>query len=372
MSNKNGGFKTILSVIAAFLFVILAAGVIVVGYNTDWFSDFSVFEQDDGVEQDDNDGDGQDNVDTSAEDGIVTSAGGTLKGGSNENSMVYYYLTEDVTLEDNLTISGYVTLCLNEYTLTGNGEGSVITLSDGAYFVLCECDGTIKGGSASYGGGVYVGYTSTFVMNGGTISGNTDSYVGGGVYVIGTFIMNDGEISGNTATSNGGGVYIDGGTFEMNNGTISNNTSGSAGGGYFGSVGSEFIMKGGEISDNVANSGGGVYSSGTFTMTGGTITDNEAVRGGGVYSGGTFIMNGGTIAENTATNSALGNGLYISGTFTMTGGFFGGSVYSNNGTISISGGYLSEDAYSSDYITEGYTAELTNEYADFPYAVVSA
>ncbi|MDE6350203.1 MAG: hypothetical protein K2K67_04285, partial [Treponemataceae bacterium] len=49
----------------------------------------------------------------------------------------------------------------------------------------------------------------------------------GGVNVggSGTFTMEGGTISGNTATSNGGGVYVNGsGAFTMQNGTISGNT----------------------------------------------------------------------------------------------------------------------------------------------------
>jgi RNA polymerase subunit RPABC4/transcription elongation factor Spt4 len=55
----------------------------------------------------------------------------------------------------------------------------------------------------------------TFIMNGGSISGNSANY-GGGVYVRegGNFTMNGGSISGNSARNNGGGVYVrEGGIF---------------------------------------------------------------------------------------------------------------------------------------------------------------
>jgi len=45
-------------------------------------------------------------------------------------------------------------------------------------------------------------------MSGGTISGNTASYIGGGVNCSSTFNMRGGTITGNTATKYGGGVYI--------------------------------------------------------------------------------------------------------------------------------------------------------------------
>jgi len=67
-------------------------------------------------------------------------------------------------------------------------------------------------------------------MSGGTISGNTSSSTGGGVYVDeerfdwGTFIMSGGTISGNTSSISGGGVYVKvRGKFTKTGGTISGN-----------------------------------------------------------------------------------------------------------------------------------------------------
>jgi hypothetical protein len=75
-----------------------------------------------------------------------------------------------------------------------------------------------------YGGGVY--NAGTFIMEGGTISGNT-SYAegnplsgGGGVYARGgIFTMKGGTISGNTAPR-GGGIYVYSGNFRMAGGTV--------------------------------------------------------------------------------------------------------------------------------------------------------
>ena len=88
--------------------------------------------------------------------------------------------------------------------------------------------------TSSNGGGVCVthtlyrsgNYSGTFTMKDGTISGNTATDSGGGVYVnsdydwgYGTFIMEGGIISGNTATYYGGGVYVTG-TYIKTGGTI--------------------------------------------------------------------------------------------------------------------------------------------------------
>ena len=153
-------------------------------------------------------------------DSLITELGGTISEGN-------YYLIGDVTLESNLTVSsGTVTLCLSGYTLTGNGSGSVITVKDGATLILCDCgednSGTITGGNAYNGGGVYVTGSGTLIMNGGTITGNTASNDGGGVCVnSGTFIMNGGVISGNTASHDGTCICVgEGSTFTMTGGTI--------------------------------------------------------------------------------------------------------------------------------------------------------
>ena len=170
-------------------------------------------------------------------------------------------------------------------------------------------------------------------MSGGTISGNTASKKGGGVYLgrnvwgsVGrqsrSFIMQGGTISGNTAKEDGGGVYEGDGTFTMSGGTISGNAARSGGGvninqDFTGDFYGTFTMNDGTISGNTAREdGGGVYVSRLFTMKGGTISGNTASKGGGVYNNGDFTMNGGTISGNTATY--YGGGVY--GTITKTGG----------------------------------------------------
>ena len=77
------------------------------------------------------------------------------------------------------------------------------------------------------GGGVYI-FQGTFIMNGGTISGNTATGNGGGVSISGTFTMNGGTITGNTATESGGGVYIYYGRLQKTGGTISGYSAGDS------------------------------------------------------------------------------------------------------------------------------------------------
>ena len=244
----------------------------------------------------------------------ITENGGTLSGGN-------YYLTDDVTLNTNLTISGTVTLCLNGYKLTGTGSGSVITVNSGANFTLCDCNGS--NGEHKYNIDETTGLykfeeNGTETLTGGVITGGTSTTAAGGVYVSGgTFTMNGGTIAGNTSTTAAGGVYVMGGmssmssaTFTMNGGTISGNTSTTVAGGVYVTSG---------------------MSSATFTMNGGTISGNTSTMGaGGVYmtvntGSATFTMNGGTINDLVGGDS--------SATITVAGGTFSNEAWESLKTL---------------------------------------
>jgi TolB-like protein len=204
-----------------------------------------------------------------------------------------------VTIQGNGTLSPSVSGCLlsiaagqtvvvRDVTLRGrsDNDSSMVNIKSGGIFRM-EGRASVTGNK--YGGVVIEG--GTFIMQGGTISGNTSpiwlsSGGGGGVLMErGTFTMHDGTISGNTHSNGGhggGGVYVSGGTFTMQGGTISGNTSNNRGGGVF-VGGGTFNMQGGIITNgnNASRNGGGVYvSSGTFTKTGGTISGNDAALGG--------------------------------------------------------------------------------------------
>lgn len=77
-----------------------------------------------------------------------------------------------------------------------------------------------------YGGMIYVGKNTTFNLTGGTISGGTADY-GGGVYVDGTFNMSGGTIKNNSALNGwGADVYCDSGTFTMTGGVVGTSSNG--------------------------------------------------------------------------------------------------------------------------------------------------
>jgi uncharacterized repeat protein (TIGR02543 family) len=244
----------------------------------------------------------------------------TLAGGSTERTIDLNTIGSLFTVEDKVTLT-----LDNNVTLQGRSNySSLVRVSSGGTLVM-NTGSKISGNSTGPSdppAGVSV-IEGTFIMNGGTISGNSNgsstnlTFPGGGVYIYnGTFIMNDGTISGNIA-SRGGGVCVNNGTFTMNGGTISGNAA-SSGGGVYTQDNGTFTMNGGTISDHAVSSyGGGVYvgGDGTFTMKNGTISGNTASNGGGVYVyyGGTFTKQPGSIiygsneSDSTLKNTASGN-----------------------------------------------------------------
>ena len=156
-----------------------------------------------------------------------------------------------------------VTLILENITLRGRGSNSfpLVFVEDGT---LIMRNGTSIINNNSHGVEVDGG---SFIMDGGTISGNTaiDNGGGGGVLVRnGTFTMNGGTISGNIADW-GGGVLVYDGAFTMNFGTITGNRAYQYGGGVL-VYGGSFTKFGGTITGHTDQGNGNVVMDGSGTV----------------------------------------------------------------------------------------------------------
>ena len=183
-----------------------------------------------------------------------------------------YYLTQDVTSSTTWTCSSNVNLCLNGHSITRNGDGNAINVTQNATFTLCDCNGSKAGNGkiiiSKERSGVKIESNGTFFMYSGSISGT-----GTGVDVSSgssKFNMYGGAIEGNTwhGVNNSG-------TFNMYDGVIKGN-------------------------DRC-----GVYNTeNTFNMYGGSIIDNKAELGGVYVHGGTFTVSGNV---NITGNTAKGN-----------------------------------------------------------------
>jgi hypothetical protein len=275
-------------------------------------------------------------INITTDGGTGPSAGGQNQNNSDNNSnLSSFYMDYGVTLvlDNNITLNGNVNTSDGAFIMKA-GSG----LTSGSVNVFYGTFTMNSGSTITSGGMVYVRNNGTFTMNGGEISGNTNS---SGVVILenGTFTMNSGKISGNSQSSsnnnfNGGGVHIQQGTFTMNGGEISGNSISnssyysSLGGGVYVGDGTTFTMNGGKISGNNVSSlepfnqsyGGGVFVNGTFKMTGGEISGNTVYSssdypsyGGGVYivNSGTFTKTGGTIygydSDPANSNSVIDN-----------------------------------------------------------------
>lgn len=149
----------------------------------------------------------------------------------------------------------------NDFTITGNQSekgGGIYTYDEN----ITINGGNITGNTATYGGGVYhIGDYQTCdtltISGSATITGNTATD-GGGVYVEsgkntsnwnkgqGALQINGGSITNNTATGNGGGVYInERGLLTITGGNVTDNTATVNGGGlYFNGESKKFNISG--------------------------------------------------------------------------------------------------------------------------------
>lgn len=190
-----------------------------------------------------------------------------------------------------------------------------------------------------------------------------------------TIDLTGGTIRGFTATD-GGGVYVDGGSFEMSGGTISACNATNAGGGVYVSSGS-FKMSGGSIEDCTAHEGAGVkvYASNgktaSFSMTGGEI-QNCNTDGVSIYAIGSgtseFTMTGGTIEDNGGYGVWVDNGSAV-----MSGGSVKGSerydIYiGSRATLTVNNTQVGGTVLNMGKITGQGSAEFTGTVENSGYA----
>ena len=204
-------------------------------------------------------------------------------------------LSSDTEIAATLQIAKNLTLDLNGCVLRMRGTGSVLEVSDRATLTITDSSaaksGTITGGNAEDGGGVYIGDNSSeghLVMTGGTITGcATDHGRGGGVFVFkGSFTMSGTAKITNCTAVWGGGVVVHTGssTFTMNGGEISDCKASYTGGGVCLVGGAWFEMTGGTIRNCTAGSveSSAIYMDpGTMKAHGGTVKGNVCVSGVG-------------------------------------------------------------------------------------------
>jgi len=263
--------------------------------------------------------------------GSTIQAGVDAVGSGDEINLAATTYYENVNIPKSLTIIGAGagnTIVNGDANRDGVGDGSVFTIG---YDTNRNLDVILSGMTLTGGTGI-----STPDPWGGMKLG------GGGVFNYGTTTLIDCVVSGNTAFF-GGGIFNKGGILNLNGGSITGNTASQYGGGIYNNHWSIVNMDGGSITGNTANYGGGIYNDdgellpgGNYAylnLNGGSITDNIASQyGGGIYSTGSHITFDGTQVVVNSNKAHLpspselswyqGWGVYLTtGTPTTTGGF---------------------------------------------------
>ena len=266
-------------------------------------------------------------------------------------------LTEDIVMTGAVTVNNgnRLTIDLNGHTLTAAANSQAFRIQNGAL--------TIEDSGST---GVIQG-SGTVTGNGGAIWMSSDSN--------NALTLTGGTIRGFTATD-GGGVYVDGGSFEMSGGTISACNATNAGGGVYVSSGS-FKMSDGSIEDCTAHEGAGVKvlaSSGkaSFSMSGSGEIKNCNQDGVSIAAiGGTseFSMSGGTIEDNSGFGVWVDNGSAV-----MSGGSVKGSerydIYiGSRAALTVNNTQVGGTVLNLGKITGQGSAEFTGTVENSGYAV---
>ncbi|PNY80653.1 beta strand repeat-containing protein [Deinococcus koreensis] len=208
---------------------------------------------------------------------------------------------------------------------------------------------TVTGGKANLGGGIYNAAGATLTLKGTTsVTGNTaelvdpadttiDQGIGGGVFNKGTLTVSGGSVSGNTAVYAGGGIYGSAlGSITLSAGAVDTNT----------------VTAPLTVSNSVAggSAGGGILTNGSLLISGGSVSGNTAAYFGagvtaqatvdpqGTVTIPTVTLSGGSFENNRVTDDAgggSGGAFWISGTLTMTGGTVKGNSAPYGGGIAV-------------------------------------
>lgn len=269
--------------------------------------------------------------------------------------------------------------------LTHQNNGAVVLVNENGNLVING--GVFSGNSARNGGVVFAETGSSVTVKDGTFTGNaatatgitddTATKGGGVVYAKSNVVISGGTFTENFVPEAGGVVQLEKGKLTISGGEFTGNrSSGRMGGGIAYQQSGTTVISGGMFTGNKTTyigsnaQGGSVVnlSTGSLTVSGGTFEDNSADSGrGGVFyqrDGSTWITDTPMFSGNSAV------ALNEKGEQQPNKGYAGGGVlYSNYGSVEITGGtFTGNHANASAYMSGGgviyATGKLTIANAD--------
>ena len=261
-------------------------------------------------------------------------------------------LLRDVT--ENITINKSLTLNLGGFTLSGDANAAVVTISGDKPQVTVK-NGTVTGGRNPQNGGGFAIDSAVVQLEDLTITGNeavggngNGEVGGGGIYAshadVSMRIVTVSENSVTGSSSDGGGILVRYGSLTMDGCHVERNTAPDCGGGM---ILRHSVLNAAKsfFENNTAKFGAGIYFG---------DTPNEAEEGcSGEHN---HLITDSTISGNTVLDpeNGIGGGMYVGTTSNLTlrnskllnndGATQGGAIVAYSaGTIELDGVSISEN-----------------------------
>ena len=225
-------------------------------------------------------------------------------------------LLRDVT--ENITINKSLTLNLGGFTLSGDTEAAVVTISGDKPQVTVK-NGTVTGGRNPQNGGGFAIDSAVVQLEDLTITGNeavggngNGEVGGGGIYAshadVSMRIVTVSENSVTGSSSDGGGILVRYGSLTMDGCHVERNTAPDCGGGM---ILRHSVLNAAKsfFENNTAKFGAGIYFG---------DTPNEAEKGcSGEHN---HLITDSTISGNTVLDpeNGIGGGMYVGTTSNLT------------------------------------------------------
>jgi parallel beta-helix repeat protein/predicted outer membrane repeat protein len=231
-------------------------------------------------------------------------------------------------LPSNFTAATVSDLIADINAANATGGTNTITLAAKQTFTITQLENVIDGANGLPV--IVLGDNLTIVGNGDTIQRDNKSaafrlfeVAAGASLTLVDLTLQNGLASGFGRAGLGGGVLTDG-NLTVSGCTLSSNSASYAGGGIWSSSTGFLTVSGCTLSHNAAGySGGGIYNFyGAATVQSSTLSHNSAEYGGAIYGVGSLTLCSDTVESNTP--GVAGGGIYIA---------FGATVYIDSFTV---------------------------------------